>query len=106
MTILAIDEFEARALLKHTALCVTLAGALGLIAAGLTGVDPLSKIVHAAVAFVCMAGCFAILWCTADGPDRWRPFIISHETAEGIFGGAAGVIVLEGIAAATGLWVG
>jgi hypothetical protein len=105
MTILD-QSFTTRTLLSCTALCVTLAGGLGLIASGLTGVHPLSKIAHAAIAVICMAGCFAINWCSADGPERWRPFIISPEAAEGIFGGAASVIVLEGIAAATGLYLG
>jgi hypothetical protein len=109
MTALAINRFETPALLNHTALCVTLAGGLGFIAAGLIGLDAkgfvaLSKTAHAALALVCITACFAIVWCSADGPDRWRPFIVSREAAERIFGGAAGLIVLGGIAASVALY--
>jgi hypothetical protein len=111
MTVLAINRFEARTLLSHTALCITLAGGLGFIAAGLAGLDLkgfviLSKIAHFAIAFACISACFAILWCSADGPDRWRPFIISPEAAEAIFGAAAVVILLGGIVATTAFYLG
>jgi hypothetical protein len=109
MTVLAINRVEARTLLSHTALCITLAGGLGFIAAGLAGLDlegfvTLTKIAHYAIALVCILACFAILWCSADGPDRWRPFIISPEAAESIFGAAAVIILLGGILAVTAFY--
>jgi hypothetical protein len=110
MTVLAINRSEETpTLLSHTALCVTLAGALGFIAAGLIGLDlkgfaMLSIIANVVMAFVCLTACFALVWCSPEGPDRWRPFIISREAAESIFGGAATFIVLGGIAAAIALY--
>jgi hypothetical protein len=105
MTHLAINRLEMPALLIHAAVCVTLAAALGFIAAGLIGLDlkgfvALSKIAHTALALICITACFAIVWCSPEGPDRWRPFIVSREAGESIFGGAASLIVLGGIAAA------
>jgi hypothetical protein len=88
-----------------------MAAALGFIAAGLIGLDlngfvALSKAAHAALAFICMAASFAIVWCSPDGPDRLRPFIVSRGAADCIFGGAASLIALGGIAAASALYVG
>ena len=106
MTVLAINRSEETpTLLSHTALCLTLASALGLITAALIGLDlegfaVLSIIANVVMAFVCLTACFAIVWCSPEGPDRWRPFIISRQAGEGIFGGAASLIVLGGAAAA------
>jgi hypothetical protein len=110
MTIPAINRLEARTLLSHTALCITLAGGLGFIAAGLASLDlqgfvTLSKIAHFAIAIVCISACFAILWCSADGPDRWRPVVVSPEAAESIFGAAAIIILLGGIVAVTAFYL-
>jgi hypothetical protein len=110
MTVLATNQSEMPPLLSHTALCVTLAGALGFIAVGLLmgldfkGFAMLSIIANVVMAFVCLTACFALVWCSPEGPDRWRPFIISREAAESIFGGAATFIVLGGIAAAIALY--
>jgi len=109
MTVLAIDRSEVRPLLHHTALCLTVAGGLGFIAAGLAGFDlkafmALSDLAQAAIALVCVTACFAIFWCSSDGPDRWRPFVISRRVTEGIFGSAATVIFLGGMAALVTAW--
>ncbi len=111
MTALAFDRSEVRPLLNHVALCLTVASSLGFIAAGLAGLDlnafvTLSRIGQAVIAISCIASCFAILWCSPDGPDRWRPFIVSSWAAETIFGLAATVIALGGIAAVVGVWLG
>jgi hypothetical protein len=109
MTVLATNQSEMPPLLSHTALCLTLAGALGFITAGIIGLDlegfaVLSIIANVVMAFVCLTACFAIVWCSPEGPDRWRPFIISREAGESIFGGAASLIVLGGVAAAIALY--
>jgi hypothetical protein len=105
MTVPVIDPSEPPTLLSHTALCLTLASALGLITAALIGLDLegfalLSMIANVVMAVVCLMACFALVWCSPNGPDRWRPFIISRQAGEGIFGGAASLIVLGGAAAA------
>ncbi len=93
---------EQRALLGRTALCFVMAGAVGFIGGGLAGLThfvDLSAIARHAMVAVCIATSFTIFWCSPNGPNRWRPFIISSEIAENLFGGAAGVIVIGGIAA-------
>jgi hypothetical protein len=105
MTVPVIDPSEPPSLLSHTALCLTLASALGFIAAVVIGLDLggfalLSMIADVALCLVCLAGCFALVWCSPNGPDRWRPFIISRKAGEGVFGGAASLIVLGGAVAA------
>ena len=76
MTVLATNQSEMPPLLSHTALCVTLAGALGFIAVGLLmgldlkGFAMLSIIANVVMAFVCLTACFAIVWCSPEGPDR------------------------------------
>jgi len=105
MTVPVIDPSEPPTLLSYTALCLTLASALGLITAALIGLDLegfalLSMIANVVMAVVCLMACFALVWCSPNGPDRWRPFIISRQAGEGIFGGAASLIVLGGAAAA------
>ena len=106
MTVPAINPSTTPAILSHTALCLTLAGALGFIAVGLLmgldfkGFAMLSIIANVVMAFVCLTACFAIVWCSPEGPDRWRPFIISRKDGEGILGGVASLIVLGGAAAA------
>ena len=98
-----MHEFvDNRAVLRHTALCFAVAGALGFLGGGLAGMThftDLPIIARYAMVLLCMSTCFAIFWCTPDGPERWRPFVISREAAEGVFGGAAGVIVFGGLAA-------
>jgi hypothetical protein len=93
---------EQRVLLGRTALCFVMAGALGFLGGGLAGlmhfVD-LSTIARYAMVSLCIATSFVIFWCSPNGPSRWRPFIISSELAESLFGGAAGVIVFGGVAA-------
>lgn len=111
MAALAIDRSEVRPLLNHIGLCFTVASGLGFIAAGLAGFDlnafvTLSRIGQGIIAVCCIASCFAILWCSPDGPDRWRPFIVSSRAAETIFGLAATVIALGGIAAVVVVWLG
>ena len=105
MTVPVIDPSEPPSLLSHTALCLTLASALGLITAALIGLDLegfalLSMIANVVMAVVCLMACFALVWCSPNGPDRWRPFIVSRKAGEGIFGGAASLIVLGGAVAA------
>ena len=105
MTVPVIDPSEPPSLLSHTALCLTLASALGFITAGLISLDlegfaVLSTIANVALCLVCLTTCFALVWCSPDGPDRWRPFIISRKAGDGIFGGSASLIVLGGVAAA------
>lgn len=111
MSAFAIDRSEVRPLLNHVALCLTVASGLGFIAGGLAGLDlnpfvALSRLAQGAIAAICIASCFTILWCSPDGPDRWRPFIVSPRVAEAIFGGAATVIALGGISAVTVVWWG
>lgn len=106
MTALVTDRLEVRALLGHAALCFTLASGLGFIVAGLAGLDlktfvTMSAMVQDLLGLVCVCASFIILWCSPDGPSRWRPFIVSTETAEVIFGAAATVIVFGGIVAVT-----
>lgn len=99
------DRVEHRALLSQTALCFVVAGALGFIAGGLAGLMHfvhLSTIARYAMVSVCIMTSFTIFWCSPNGPRRWRPFIISSELAESLFGGAAGVIVFSGVAALIG----
>ncbi len=99
---------EHRALLGQTALCFVVAGAFGFLGGGLTGlmhVVDLSSIARYAMVSACMMTCLTIFWCTPDGPRRWRPFIISSELAESVFGGAAGVIVFGGGAALMANWL-
>lgn len=110
MSAFAIDRSEVRPLLNHIGLCLTVAAGLGFIAGGLTGLDlypfvTLSWLAHGAIAVVCIASCFAILWCSPEGPDRWRPFIVSPRVAEAIFGGAGAVIALGGLAAILAVWL-
>ena len=105
MTVPVIDPSEPPSLLSHTALCLTLASALGFITAGLISLDLegfalLSMIANVVMAVVCLMACFALVWCSPNGPDRWRPFIISRKAGDGIFGGSASLIVLGGVAAA------
>jgi hypothetical protein len=111
MTVFAFDRSEVRSLLHHTALCLTVAGGLGFVAAGFAGLDlsafvALSRLGQGAIAVICIATCFAILWCSPDGPDRWRPFILSSRITEGLFGSAATIIALGGIAATVVVWFG
>ena len=111
MTDLAIDRSEVRSPLSHVALCFTVAGGLGFIAAGLTGLElnafmAFSNLGEGVLAFVCLTACFAIFWCSSDGPDRWRPFILSRRASECIFGSAAATIALGGLAAVTAVWFG
>ena len=110
MSALAIDRSEVRPLLNHVGLCLTVASGLGFIAAGFAGLDlnsfvALSQFGQAAIAVICIAACFAILWCSPDGPDRWRPFIVSSRAAEAIFGLAATIIALGGMAAIVVVWL-
>ena len=96
---------EQRALLSHTALCFVVAGALGFLGGGVAGLMHfvhLSTITRYAMVLVCTMTSFMIFWCSPNGPSRWRPFIVSSELAESLFGGAAGVIVFGGIAALIG----
>ena len=98
----ADNGVEQRALLSHTALCFVVAGALGFLGGGLAGMMHfvhLSTIIRYAMVLVCIMMSFTIFWCSPNGPSRWRPFIISSELAESLFGGAAGVIVFGGVAA-------
>lgn len=111
MTVFPMDRSEVRPLLNHTALCLSVAGGLGFVAAGLAGLDliafgALSQLGQDAIAVVCIVTCFAILWCSPDGPDRWRPFIVSSRVTESIFGGAATIIALGGMAAVVAVWLG
>ncbi|HZK90682.1 MAG TPA: hypothetical protein VFC56_11090 [Stellaceae bacterium] len=104
------QDSELRALLSHTALCFALASGLGFIGGGLAGLDikpfvALSAIANYGIAFICIALSFAILWCSAEGPPRWRPFVISRELAESLFGGAASFIVLGGVVALIAQWM-
>lgn len=96
------NRVEQRALLGHVALCFVVAGALGFLGGGLAGLmhfgDPSATTRYAMVA-ICIATCFAIFWCSPNGPSRWRPFIISSKLAEGLFGGAAGIILFSSVAA-------
>jgi hypothetical protein len=98
-----MHEFvDNRALLHHTALCFAVAGALGFLGGGLAGLKhftDLSLIARYAMVLACVSSSFAIFWCSPDGPRRWRPFVISRQLAEGLFGAAAGVIVFGGAAA-------
>jgi hypothetical protein len=93
---------EQRALLGHVALCFVVAGALGFLGGGLAGLmhfaHPSTVARYAGVA-LCSIVSFAIFWCSPNGPERWRPFIISNKLAESVFGSAAGIIVFSGIAA-------
>ena len=105
MTVPAINPSPTLTILSHTALCLTLAGALGFITVGIIGLDlegfaVLSIIANVVMALVCLTTCFALVWCSPEGPDRWRPFTISRKAGEGIFGGAASLIILGGAAAA------
>lgn len=111
MTALAIDRSEVRPLLNHVGLSLTVASGLGFIAGGLAGLDlgafvALSRFAQGAIAVICITSCFAILWCAPDGPDRWRPFIVSRRAAEAIFGLAATIIALGGVAAIVVAWLG
>jgi len=111
MSVLAVDRSEMRPLLNHVALCLTVASGLGFVAGGLAGLDinvfvALSWLAQGAIAVICIASCFAILWCSPDGPDRWRPFIVSSRVAEAIFGGAATIIALGGVSAILVVWLG
>jgi hypothetical protein len=111
MSVLPVDRSEVRPLLSHVGLCLTVASGLGFVAGGLAGLDlkafvTLSRVAQGAIAVICIASCFAIFWCAPDGPDRWRPFIVSSKAAEVIFGLAATVIALGGIAAVIVVWLG
>jgi uncharacterized membrane protein len=104
------QDSELRALLNHTALCFALASGLGFIGGGLAGLDikafvALSAIANYAIAVICITLSFTILWCSADGPPRWRPFVISRELAESLFGGAASFILLGGVVAVVAEWM-
>ncbi|HTW53234.1 MAG TPA: hypothetical protein VME45_15190 [Stellaceae bacterium] len=96
------NRVEQRALLGHVALCFVVAGALGFLGGGLAGMmhfaDPSAAARYVMVS-VCMATSVTIFWCSPNGPSRWRPFIISSKLAEGLFGGAAGIIVFSSVAA-------
>ena len=105
MTVPVIDPSEPPTLLSHTALCLVLASALGFITAAVIGLNlegfaVLSMIAEFALCLVCLTACFALVWCSPNGPERWRPFIVSRKAGEGIFGGAASLIVLGGAVAA------
>lgn len=76
----------SRALLRHTALCFVVAGALGGGAARLMHLFDLSTIARYGMVSVCVATSFAIFWGASDGPRRWRPFTISSKLADGVFG--------------------
>jgi hypothetical protein len=104
------QDTEFRALLNHTALCFALASGLGVVGGGLAGLDikafvALSTIAGYAIALICIVLSFSVLWCSADGPPRWRPFVISRELAESLFGGAASFIVLGGLVALIAQWL-
>lgn len=104
------QESELRSLLNHTALCFAVASGLGFIGGGLAGLDmkpfvSLSTIANYAIAFICIVLSFTVLWCSADGPPRWRPFVISRGFAESLFGAAASVIVLGGAVALIAAWL-
>jgi hypothetical protein len=110
MAVLAIDRSEVRPLLNHVALCLTVGGSLGLVAAVFAGLDlyafmAFSCLVQGIITVACIASSFAIFWCSPDGPDRWRPFIVSHRVTEAIFGTAATIIVLGGMAAVVAIWL-
>jgi hypothetical protein len=96
------DGVEQRALLGHVALCFVVAGALGFLGGGLAGLMHLahpSAVARYAMMLVCITLSFTIFWCSPNGPRRWRPFVISAQLAESLFGSAAGVIVFSGVAA-------
>jgi hypothetical protein len=96
------NQAEQRALLGRTALCFVVAGALGFLGGGLAGVMhfvDLSTVARYAMVSVCIMTSVTIFWCSPNGPSRWRPFIISSELAESLYGGAAGVIVFGAVAA-------
>ena len=100
----AADRSSDRALLQHAALCFEVASGLGFIAAAINGFGldaffGLPRTAHYPLAIICVAACFLILWCAPDGPDRWRPFVLADEAREFIFGAAATVILLAGLAA-------
>ena len=100
----AADLSSDRALLRHAALCFEVASGLGFIAAAINGFEldafiGLSRTAHYPLAIICVAACFLILWCAPDGPHRWRPFILREDAREFIFGSAATIIVLGGVAA-------
>jgi hypothetical protein len=96
------NGLEQRALLGHVALCFVIAGALGFLGGGLAGfmhfADP-SAAARSVMVSICIATSFTIFWCSPNGPTRWRPFILSSKLAEGLFGGAAGIIVFSSVAA-------
>jgi hypothetical protein len=96
------NMMEQRALLAHVALCFVVAGALGFLGGGLAGMmhfaDPSAAARYAMVS-ICIVSSFTIFWCSPNGPSRWRPFILSSKLAEGLFGGAAGIIVFSSVAA-------
>ncbi len=99
-----VEPSSDRALLQHVALCFEVASGLGFIAAAINGFEldafvGLSRTAHYPLAILCIAACFLILWCAPDGPERWRPFVLPDEAREFIFGCAALVILLGGLAA-------
>jgi hypothetical protein len=96
------NRLEQRALLGHVALCFVVTGALGFLGGGLAGLMHFahpSTVARYVLVSICITTSFTIFWCSPNGPPRWRPFIISSKLAEGLFGGAAGVIVFSGVAA-------
>jgi hypothetical protein len=104
MAIAAADISDDRALLRHAALCFTVASGLGFIAGALAGIEvgvfvTLSKMTNYALAGACILLSFCILWCAPNGPPRWRPFILNEGAAEFIFGCSATVIVVGGLTA-------
>lgn len=106
----AQQDAELRSLLNHTALCFAVASGLGFIGGGLAGLDmkpfvSLSTIANYAIAVICIVLSFSLLWCSADGPARWRPFVISRELVESLFGAAASMIVLGGVVALIAAWL-
>ena len=99
-----IDNSNDRALLRHAALCFEVGSSLGFIAAAVNGFGldtffGLSRSAHYLLALICIAASFVILWCSSDGPNRWRPFVLPDAGCEFIFGCAATVIILGGLAA-------
>jgi hypothetical protein len=95
------DGVEQRALLGRVALCFVVAGALGFLGGGLAGLMHLahpSMVARYAMVSACITSSFTIFWCSPNGPSRWRPFIISSQLAESLFGSAAGIIVFSSVA--------
>jgi hypothetical protein len=91
-------------LVRFTAMSLAIALALGFIggafaALGLTSVTSSPHSLHYGLVAMFAAVVFAAVWCSEDGPARWRPTQISDERLKNFSTTAVSVLVAAGAVA-------